>query len=99
MARHIEHTAGYRTLTNQCGDPAGYLPKRDSEVTRPVYDCGQGNCPLGQVPGGSAGRSGAPNFPKGYALPLTPLPFAHMECQPSRLKGKTLPPTGVELCN
>jgi len=61
----------YRTLTNQCGDPTGYLPKRIG-VTRPVYDCGQGNYPLGQVPGGSAGRLGVQNFQKGYALPLTP---------------------------
>src|SRR5882724_2186998 len=91
--------AGYRPTCNECGDPAGYLPKRDRGVTRPVYDCGQGNSPLGKVPGSSAGRPGAPNFPKGYALPLETPPFACMECQPSRLKGKTLPQCGIELCN
>ena len=32
---------GYCTLTNQCNDPPGYLPKRDRGVTMPVYDCGQ----------------------------------------------------------
>jgi hypothetical protein len=69
--RYIEHTAGYRRTCNQCGDPSN-PPKRDGEVTKPVYDCGQGNCPLGKVPGASAGRSGAPNFPIGYAFPLSP---------------------------
>ena len=88
---YIEHIAGYRPLKNQCSDPTSYLPKRDSGVTRPVYNCGQDNCLLGQVPGGLAGRLGAPNFLKGYALPLRPPLFACMECQPSHLKGKTQP--------
>src|ERR1700733_5670235 len=42
------------------------------EVTEPVYDCGQGNCPLVQVPGVFAGRSEAPNFPIGFVFPLSP---------------------------
>jgi hypothetical protein len=37
VCTYVEHITGYRTLTNQCGDPAGYLPKRDGKVTEPVY--------------------------------------------------------------
>src|ERR1700733_8554553 len=34
---YIQHIAGYRPTCTQCGDPAGYLPKRDGEVTEPVH--------------------------------------------------------------
>ena len=33
---YIEHIASYCTLTNQCGGPASYLPKRDRGVTSSV---------------------------------------------------------------
>ena len=69
---YIEHIAGYHPTCTQCGDLGGNPPKRDGEVAKPVYNCGQGNCPLGQVPGASARRLGAPNFPIGYAFPLSP---------------------------
>ena len=48
---YIEHTAGYRPLTNVRGNLGGNPPKRDSEVTEPVYAWSSGALPLASIVG------------------------------------------------
>ena len=92
---YIECIAGYRPTCNECADPASYLPKMDRGVTRPVYDCGQGNCPLGKVPGSSAGRLGHQISQKGMHSRWRPHHLHAWSASPLVWKEKPSPNTAL----